>query len=47
VTFDLLSGIIALLVSYYAFQARRCIERRVLNAISFGFSSAPPCWWRW
>jgi hypothetical protein len=37
VTFDLLSGIIALLVSYYAFQARRWIESSVLNAISFGF----------
>ena len=36
-TFDLLSGIIALLVSYYAFQARRWIESSVLNAISFGF----------
>ena len=37
VTFDLLSGIIALLVSYYAFQARRWIESSVLSAISFGF----------
>jgi len=37
VTFDLLSGIIALLVSYYAFQARRWIESSVLNAMSFGF----------
>ena len=37
VTFDLLSGIIALLVSYYAFQARRWIETSVLSAISFGF----------
>lgn len=36
-TFDLLSGIIALLVSYYAFQARRWIESSVLSAISFGF----------
>ncbi|HEV2389674.1 MAG TPA: hypothetical protein VGS04_03015 [Nitrososphaerales archaeon] len=37
VTFDLLSGIIALLVSYYAFQARRWIDNSVLNAMSFGF----------
>jgi hypothetical protein len=37
VTFDLLSGIIALLVSYYAFQARRWVESSVLNAIGFGF----------
>jgi len=37
VTFDLFSGIIALLVSYYAFQARRLIESSVLSAISFGF----------
>jgi hypothetical protein len=37
VAFDLLSGIIALLVSYYAFQARRWIESSVLSAISFGF----------
>lgn len=37
VTFDLLSGIIALLVSYYAFQARRWIESSVLSTISFGF----------
>jgi|SRR5271170_933075 len=37
VAFDLLSGIIALLVSYYAFQARRLIDSSVLNAISFGF----------
>lgn len=37
VTFDLLGGIIALLVSYYAFQARRWIDSSVLNAISFGF----------
>ena len=37
VTFDLFSGIIALLVSYYAFQARRWIESSVLSAISFGF----------
>jgi hypothetical protein len=37
VTFDLLGGIIALLVSYYAFQARRWIDNSVLNAISFGF----------
>jgi hypothetical protein len=37
VTFDLLSGIIALLVSYYAFQARRWVESSVLSAISFGF----------
>jgi hypothetical protein len=37
VTFNLLSGIIALLVSYYAFQARRLIENSVLSAISFGF----------
>jgi hypothetical protein len=37
VTFDLLSGIIALLVSYYAFQARRWIQSSVLSAISFGF----------
>ena len=37
VTFDLLGGIIALLVSYYAFQARRWVESSVLNAISFGF----------
>jgi len=37
VTFDLFSGIIALLVSYYAFQARRLIENSVLSAISFGF----------
>jgi hypothetical protein len=37
VAFDLISGIIALLVSYYAFQARRWIERSVLSAISFGF----------
>lgn len=37
VTFDLLSGIIALLVSYYAFQARRWIESSVLSAMSFGF----------
>jgi len=37
VTFDLFSGVIALLVSYYAFQARRLIENSVLSAISFGF----------
>ena len=37
VAFDLISGIIALLVSYYAFQARRWIESGVLSAISFGF----------
>jgi hypothetical protein len=37
VAFDLFSGIIALLVSYYAFQARRLIDSSVLNAISFGF----------
>jgi len=37
VAFDLVSGIIALLVSYYAFQARRWIESSVLSAISFGF----------
>jgi hypothetical protein len=37
VAFELLSGIIALLVSYYAFQARRLIDSSVLNAISFGF----------
>jgi hypothetical protein len=37
VAFDLFSGIIALLVSYYAFQARRLIESSVLSAISFGF----------
>lgn len=37
VTFDLLSGIIALLVSYYAFQARRWIDSSVLSAMSFGF----------
>ncbi len=37
IAFDLLSGIIALLVSYYAFQARRWIESSVLSAISFGF----------
>jgi len=37
VAFDLLSGIIALLVSYYAFQARRWVESSVLSAISFGF----------
>jgi hypothetical protein len=37
VAFDLISGIIALLVSYYAFQARRWIQSSVLNAISFGF----------
>jgi hypothetical protein len=37
VTFDLLGGVIALLVSFYAFQARRWIESSVLNAISFGF----------
>jgi hypothetical protein len=37
ILFDLLSGIIALLVSYYAFQARRWIESSVLSAISFGF----------
>ncbi len=37
VAFDLFSGIIALLVSYYAFQARRWIESSVLSAISFGF----------
>ena len=37
ILFDLLSGIIALLVSYYAFQARRWIENSVLSAISFGF----------
>lgn len=37
VTFDLLSGIIALLVSYYAFQARRVVESSVLSALSFGF----------
>jgi hypothetical protein len=37
VAFDLLSGIIALLVSYYAFLARRWIESGVLSAISFGF----------
>ncbi len=37
VAFDLISGIIALLVSYYAFQARRWIESSVLSAISFGF----------
>jgi len=37
VAFDLLSGVIALLVSFYAFQARRWIESSVLSAISFGF----------
>jgi hypothetical protein len=37
VTFDLVSGVIALLVSYYAFQARRLIDSSVLSAISFGF----------
>ena len=37
VAFDLISGIIALLVSYYAFQARRWVESSVLSAISFGF----------
>jgi hypothetical protein len=37
VAFDLFSGVIALLVSYYAFQAKRLIESSVLNAISFGF----------
>ncbi len=37
ILFDLLSGTIALLVSYYAFQARRWIESSVLSAISFGF----------
>jgi hypothetical protein len=37
VTFDLVSGVIALLVSYYAFQARRLVESSVLSAISFGF----------
>jgi hypothetical protein len=37
VAFDFLSGIIALLVSYYAFQARRFVESSVLSAFSFGF----------
>jgi hypothetical protein len=37
VLFNLGSGIIALLVSYYAFQARRLIESSVLSALSFGF----------
>jgi hypothetical protein len=37
VAFDLISGIIALLVSYYAFQTRRLVESSVLSAISFGF----------
>ncbi|MDG6981727.1 MAG: hypothetical protein JRN51_11535 [Nitrososphaerota archaeon] len=35
--FDLVSGIIALLVSYYAFSARRLIASSVLSALSFGF----------
>jgi len=35
--FNLLSGIIALLVSYYAFNARRVIENSLLSALSFGF----------
>lgn len=35
--FDLVSGIIALLVSYYAFRARRFIRSGVLSALSFGF----------
>lgn len=37
VVFNLSSGIIALLVSYYAFQTRRLIESSVLRALSFGF----------
>lgn len=34
---NLSSGVIALLVSYYAFRARRVVETSVLNAFSFGF----------
>jgi hypothetical protein len=37
VTLDLLSGIIALLVSYYAFRVMRVVQSGVLSAISFGF----------
>lgn len=37
VLFDLLSGIIAMLVSYYAFRARRLVESSILNAVSLGF----------
>jgi hypothetical protein len=38
VVFDLFSGIIALLVSYYAFQVRRLLQSSsVLSALSFGF----------
>lgn len=37
VIFNLSSGIIALLVSYYAFQTRRIIESSVLSALSIGF----------
>jgi hypothetical protein len=37
ITFDLLSGAVALLVSYYAFRYNRLIENSTLKFISFGF----------
>src|SRR5579875_578689 len=37
ITFDLLSGIVALLVSYYAFRYNRLLENSTLKFISFGF----------
>lgn len=35
--FDIMSGIVALLVSYYAFRYNRLIENETLKYISFGF----------
>jgi hypothetical protein len=37
ITFDLMSGIVALLVSYYAFRYTKLLERSPLKFISFGF----------
>lgn len=37
ITFDLMSGVVALLVSYYAFRYTRLLERSPLKFISLGF----------
>ena len=37
VSFELISGVVALLVSYYAFHYNRLIENSTLKYISFGF----------
>ncbi len=36
--FNLLSGIVALLVSYYAFRFNRLVENSVLRYVSLGFA---------